>query len=37
VLELGRAHLLELDDGLRQMNGAIVRRRFRDFTIWPVE
>jgi glyoxylase-like metal-dependent hydrolase (beta-lactamase superfamily II) len=37
VLELGRAHLLELDDGLRQMNGATVRRRFRDFTIWPVE
>lgn len=35
VLELGRAHLLELHDGLLQMNGHIVRRAFRDFTIWP--
>jgi glyoxylase-like metal-dependent hydrolase (beta-lactamase superfamily II) len=36
VLELGRAQLLELQDGLRSMHGAIVRRAFRDFTIWPV-
>jgi len=36
VLELGRAHLLELRDALRAMNGAIVRQRLRDFTIWPV-
>jgi hydroxyacylglutathione hydrolase len=34
-LELGRAHLLELDQELRQMNGQIVRRAMRDFTIWP--
>jgi glyoxylase-like metal-dependent hydrolase (beta-lactamase superfamily II) len=37
VLELGRAHLLELHDALQRMNGRIVRRAFRDFTIWPVE
>jgi hydroxyacylglutathione hydrolase len=36
ALDLGRAHLLELQDGLRTMNGHIVRRAFRDFTIWPV-
>jgi hydroxyacylglutathione hydrolase len=35
-LELGRAHLLELADGLAEMRGTIVRRAFRDFTIWPV-
>jgi len=35
VLELGHAHLLELNDALRAMNGAIVRRAMRDFTIWP--
>ena len=34
-LELGRAHLLELDQELQQMNGQIVRRAMRDFTIWP--
>jgi len=34
-LELGRAHLLELNDALREMNGKIVRMAFRDFTIWP--
>ncbi len=37
ALELGRAHLLELQDALRQMDGRIVRRALRDFTIWPVE
>ena len=36
ALELGRAHLLELAEGLAEMRGAIVRRAFRDFTIWPV-
>jgi hydroxyacylglutathione hydrolase len=34
-LELGRAHLLELNDALRRMNGKVVRMAFRDFTIWP--
>ncbi len=34
-LELGRAHLLELNDALRRMNGKVVRTAFRDFTIWP--
>jgi hypothetical protein len=34
-LELGRAHLLELNGALREMNGKIVRMAFRDFTIWP--
>jgi hydroxyacylglutathione hydrolase len=34
-LELGRSHLLELNEALREMNGKIVRMAFRDFTIWP--
>ena len=34
-LELGRAHLLELNEALRDLNGRIVRTAFRDFTIWP--
>jgi hydroxyacylglutathione hydrolase len=34
-LELGRAHLLELNEALLGMNGKIVRMAFRDFTIWP--
>ncbi len=34
-LELGRAHLLELNEALRNMNGKIERMAFRDFTIWP--
>jgi hydroxyacylglutathione hydrolase len=37
VLELGRAHLLELRDALERMHGAIVRSAMRDFTIWPLE
>jgi hydroxyacylglutathione hydrolase len=37
ALELGRAHLLELHDALRQMAGHIERRSFRDFTIWPLD
>jgi len=36
TLELGRAELLELQDGLRSMHGTVVRRAFRDFTIWPL-
>lgn len=36
ALELGRAHLLELQDALRQMGGQPRRRAFRDFTLWPV-
>jgi hydroxyacylglutathione hydrolase len=35
-LELGRAHLLELQDALRQMGDAVQRRSLRDFTVWPV-
>jgi hypothetical protein len=34
-LELGRGELLELNEALRQMNGKLVRRAMRDFTIWP--
>jgi hydroxyacylglutathione hydrolase len=37
VLELGRAHLLELQDALRAMGGRIERRALRDFTVWPVQ
>lgn len=36
ALELGRAHLLELQDGLKTMAGRMERRTYRDFTIWPV-
>jgi hydroxyacylglutathione hydrolase len=36
ALELGRAHLLELNDALAAMSGSIERRAFRDFTIWPL-
>lgn len=36
ALELGRAHLLELDDALAAMVPGIERRALRDFTIWPV-
>lgn len=36
VLELGRAHLLEIDDALRGMQGNLTRRTLRDVTIWPV-
>ena len=35
-LELGRAHLLELQLALRDMAPQLERRRFRDFTVWPV-
>jgi glyoxylase-like metal-dependent hydrolase (beta-lactamase superfamily II) len=34
--ELGRAHLLELDEALRRMNGEVTRLALPDFTIWPV-
>jgi hydroxyacylglutathione hydrolase len=36
VLELGRAHLLELRDALDATAPGIERRALRDFTIWPV-
>jgi glyoxylase-like metal-dependent hydrolase (beta-lactamase superfamily II) len=36
ALELGRAHLVELNDALTEMGGTIVRRVLRDFTIWPL-
>jgi len=36
VLELGRAHLLELQDALDRMPGPVVRRALRDLTVWPV-
>jgi hydroxyacylglutathione hydrolase len=35
LLELGRAHLLELNDALQKMNGKVVRMAMRDFTVWP--
>lgn len=35
-LELGRAHLLELQDALRHMGSRLERHSYRDFTIWPV-
>jgi hydroxyacylglutathione hydrolase len=35
VPELSRAHLLELNEALRSMNGIPVRYALRDFTIWP--
>jgi glyoxylase-like metal-dependent hydrolase (beta-lactamase superfamily II) len=34
-LELGRSHLLELNEALRGMNGNVKRTGYRDFTIWP--
>jgi len=34
-LDLGRAHLLELNQALQDLNGKIERMAFRDFTIWP--
>jgi hydroxyacylglutathione hydrolase len=36
VLELGRAHLIELQDALRRMGKQLVRRPLRDFTVWPL-
>lgn len=36
ALELGRAHLLELQEALRQMGHHLERLTFRDFTVWPV-
>ncbi len=35
VLELGRAHLLELNDALRAPGGGTTRVALREFTIWP--
>ncbi len=34
-LELGRSHLLELNEALRGMHGEVRRLALRDFTIWP--
>lgn len=34
-LELGRGHLLELNDALTQMRGRVVKKVMRDFTISP--
>jgi hydroxyacylglutathione hydrolase len=36
ALELGRAHLLELQDALRRMGNRLERRPYRDFTVWPL-
>ncbi len=36
ALELGRAHLLELDAALDEMGDRVERRALRDFTVWPV-
>ena len=36
VLELTRGQLLELNDALGHMSGAVIRQAMRDFTIWPV-
>jgi hydroxyacylglutathione hydrolase len=36
ALELSRGQILELNDALEVMAGAVVRRAFRDFTVWPV-
>ncbi len=36
TFELGRAHLLELNDALHAMNGTVIRMALRDFTVWPV-
>jgi len=36
ALELGRGELLELNEALQKMNGTVVRRALRDFTIWPM-
>lgn len=34
-LELGRGQLLELNEALAQMQGRVVKKVMRDFTIWP--
>jgi glyoxylase-like metal-dependent hydrolase (beta-lactamase superfamily II) len=36
-LELGRGELLELNEGLKRLNGKEARVAYRDFTIWPAE
>lgn len=35
ALELTRADLLEMNDALKVMNGAVVRKAFAHLTIWP--
>jgi hydroxyacylglutathione hydrolase len=36
ALELSVGQLYELNDALAQMDGQVVRRAMRDFTVWPV-
>jgi hydroxyacylglutathione hydrolase len=35
ILELSHAHMVELNEALKAMNGSVVRYALRDFTIWP--
>ncbi len=35
VLQLSHAHLVEMNEALKAMNGHVVRYALRDFTIWP--
>ena len=35
VLQLSHAHLIEMNEALKSMNGHVVRYALRDFTIWP--
>jgi glyoxylase-like metal-dependent hydrolase (beta-lactamase superfamily II) len=35
VLELSHAHLIELNEALKAIQGRVVRYALRDFTIWP--
>ena len=37
ALDLSHAHLVELNEALKSMNGHPVRYAMRDFTIWPRE
>lgn len=36
VLQLSRAQLVELNDSLKEMNGAVVRKLLPSLTVWPV-
>jgi hydroxyacylglutathione hydrolase len=36
-LQMSRAHLLEMNDAVQQMNGSRERLLLRDFTIWPID
>ena len=37
VLQLSRAHLLQLDDALTRLHGTPARVAYEDFTIWPID